>query len=314
MSSASSLRPDFDDTLRYSTRAPVFLSSWWKWIVWSRTAVYALTGTLTRPKLIEPLHVARGMPRRYPLAASMNRGGDTGGVNASAEELRIDRQARVQRIELGAELVGRTRAGVRARRRGRRSPSCTTHSTWEQTEVLRYDHYVPENRLGSGVRTDAYPLLRQTDLHLRSRFRVQFTGVAAILYRDGRDFQGLHSDREMKWLDDTLIAIAVLGARRPFVLRPRLERGVPVDRIPAGTAPDDVVLTPGEGDLLVMGGACQREWLHGVPAAPGVRSGADLADVAMDESARPAGHQPHVLRRSPLQRRPAPSRIAIATR
>ena len=53
--------------------------------------------------------------------------------------------------------------------------------------------------------------------------------------------------------------------RRPFVLRPRLERGVPVDRIPAGTSPDDVVLTPGEGDLLVMGGACQREFEHCVP-------------------------------------------------
>jgi alkylated DNA repair dioxygenase AlkB len=129
---------------------------------------------------------------------------------------------------------------------------------------------VPENRLGVGVRTDAHQLFRQTDLHLRSRFRVQFTGVAAILYRNGQDFQGLHSDREMRWLDDTLIAIVVFGARRPFVLRPRLERGVPVERIPAGTAPDDVVLTPGEGDLLVMGGGCQREWLHGVPAAPGV--------------------------------------------
>ena len=85
--------------------------------------------------------------------------------------------------------------------------------SWQQTEVLRYDKYVPEKRLGVGVRTDAYPVLRQTDLHLRSRFHVPFTGVAAILYRDGHDFQGLHSDREMRWLDDTVIAIVVLGAR-----------------------------------------------------------------------------------------------------
>ena len=91
--------------------------------------------------------------------------------------------------------------------------------------------------------------------------------MSAILYRDGRDFQGLHSDRELRWLDDTVIAIVVLGARRPFVLRPRLERGVPVERIPAGASPDDVILMPGEGDMLVMGGACQREWLHGVPGA-----------------------------------------------
>lgn len=209
------------------------------------------------------------MPCRYPFTASVNRGAILGYVNASADDLRIDRQALVQRIDLApSSWVELVPAFVR--------DADTTFDElrrsldWQQTEVLRYDHYVPENRLGAGVRTDAYPLFRQTDLHLRSRFRVQFTGVTAILYRDGRDFQGLHSDREMKWLDDTLIAIAVLGARRPFVLRPRLERGVPVDRIPAGTAPEDVILTPGEGDLLVMGGACQREWLHGVPAAPGV--------------------------------------------
>jgi alkylated DNA repair dioxygenase AlkB len=33
-----------------------------------------------------------------------------------------------------------------------------------------------------------------------------------------------------------------------------------VERLPAGTGPDDVVLLPGEGDLLVMGGSCQRTW------------------------------------------------------
>ena len=133
--------------------------------------------------------------------------------------------------------------------------------------------------------------------------------MAAILYRDGQDFQGLHSDREMRWLDETLIAIVVLGARRPFVLRPRLDRGVPVDRVPAGSDPDDVVLTPGEGDLLVMGGACQREWLHGVPAAPGLPP-ADLTHLALDEQTRSSGHQSHVLRRPSVQRRTASVRFA----
>lgn len=77
----------------------------------------------------------------------------------------------------------------------------------------------------------------------------------------------MHSDREMRWLDDTLIAIVVLGQRRPFVIR---ERTRWVDslahRVPAGQDPDDLVLLPGEGDLLVMGGRCQADWLHGVPA------------------------------------------------
>jgi alkylated DNA repair dioxygenase AlkB len=143
-----------------------------------------------------------------------------------------------------------------------------TNTPWEQTEVLRYDKYVPENRLGAGLPKDSPQVaIRQIGMHLDATYRVNFTGVAAILYRNGDDFQGLHSDREMKWLDDTLIGITVLGVRRPFVLRKRGETANHKDLTPAGKAPDDVVLMPGEGDLLVMGGRNQRDWLHGVPAA-----------------------------------------------
>jgi alkylated DNA repair dioxygenase AlkB len=187
-------------------------------------------------------------------------------VTAPLDGLLIDRHAAIERIALPptswVELVpGFVRDADAAFTELHESVS------WQQAEVLRYDRYVPERRLGAGVRSDASPMLHQTDLHLRSRFRVPFTGVAAILYRNGEDFQGLHSDREMRWLDDTVIAIVVLGARRPFVLRQRAAGGVPVERVPAGSDPNDVVLTPGEGDLLIMGGAAQREWLHGVPQA-----------------------------------------------
>ncbi len=181
-------------------------------------------------------------------------------------ELRIHRRAEVRRIALDehswVELVeGFVRvpseefAGVLA------------DTAWGQTEVLRYDQYVPEQRLSAGLRSDSRPLLRQTDLHLQATYRVPFEGVAAIQYRTGGDFQGLHSDRAMRWLDDTRVAIVVLGQRRPFVLRPRGNWTASLaERLPAGEHPDDVVLMPGEGDLLVMGGACQRDWLHGVPA------------------------------------------------
>jgi alkylated DNA repair dioxygenase AlkB len=138
---------------------------------------------------------------------------------------------------------------------------------WQQHEVLRYERYVPEQRLGTWLTADSRPLLRQADLHLGSVYRVPLRGVAAMLYRDGRDFQGLHSDRELRWLDNTAIAIVVLGARRPFAIRRRRPLGTMIEKIPAGQAEGDLVLTPGHGDLLVMGGACQRDWLHGVPAA-----------------------------------------------
>ena len=138
---------------------------------------------------------------------------------------------------------------------------------WQHTEVLRYERYVPEKRLSASLRDDSDPLLRQTSLHLESRYTVRWTGVGALLYRDGDDFQGFHSDRELRWLEETLIAIVVLGARRPFVFRRRGPTAQVVDRTPAGGLADDVVLTPGAGDMIVMGGACQRDWLHTVPRA-----------------------------------------------
>jgi alkylated DNA repair dioxygenase AlkB len=51
---------------------------------------------------------------------------------------------------------------------------------------------------------------------------------------------------------DTMVAIVSLGATRPFALRPR--SGGPGLRLQVG-----------HGDLLVMGGSCQRTWLHAIP-------------------------------------------------
>lgn len=181
-------------------------------------------------------------------------------------ELRIDRRAPVRRIDLGAgSWVDVVEGFVREPQAELDDVLATV--PWAQNEVLRYDTYVPEQRLSAGLRADGRPLLRQTDLHLQATYRQPFDGVAAILYRDGTDFQALHSDREMRWLDDTLIAIVVLGQRRPFVFRPRSSWTESLaHRDAPGQGADDVVLTPGEGDLMVMGGRCQADWLHGVPA------------------------------------------------
>jgi alkylated DNA repair dioxygenase AlkB len=183
-------------------------------------------------------------------------------------DLAINRQAPVERIALGngqswVDLV----SGFVLEPEGV-FQSLFAQTAWQQAEVLRYDRYIPEKRLGAWVSPqDQPPALRQTGLHLDAAYHARFSGAAAILYRDGTDFQGLHSDREMKWLDDTLVAIVVLGQRRPFVLRERGPSAQVVDRTPPGQLEGDISLTPGEGDLLVMGGRCQRDWVHGVPAA-----------------------------------------------
>ena len=53
--------------------------------------------------------------------------------------------------------------------------------------------------------------------------------------------------------EDTMVAIVSLGTARPLVLRPR----------DGGSAPLRYNL--GHGDLIVMGGSCQRTWEHGIP-------------------------------------------------
>lgn len=181
-------------------------------------------------------------------------------------DLRIDRRAPVRRIQLGERSWVDVVEGF-VRDPATELAGLHDSAPWAQTEVLRYDRYVPERRLGTAMRPDASALLRQTGLHLEATYRVPFSGVGALLYRTGEDFQGLHSDRELRWLDDTRIAIVVLGQRRPFVFRPRVPIAEVVERIPAGSDPGDIVLMPGEGDMIVMGGASQLEWLHGVPRA-----------------------------------------------
>ena len=81
-----------------------------------------------------------------------------------------------------------------------------------------------------------------------------FTTAGLCLYRDGRDSVAWHGDtigRGSK--EDTIVAILSLGAPRVLALRPR-GGGRPALRHEVG-----------HGDLLVMGGSCQRTWEHAVP-------------------------------------------------
>lgn len=134
---------------------------------------------------------------------------------------------------------------------------------WQSSRLFRYDHWVEERRLGASWRPGV-PLPHQTiaDAHraLQRRYKVQFRGFSMLHYRDGRDGQAFHRDTDMRWLDDTVIAILSFGARRPWLLRPRTSRHTLRDD--RGATHD---LAPGPGDLLVMGGRCQADWEHSVP-------------------------------------------------
>jgi alkylated DNA repair dioxygenase AlkB len=136
-------------------------------------------------------------------------------------------------------------------------------TAWQASRLFRYDHWVEERRVGSFWRPPKplpHPALGEAHRALQRRYRVTFDGFGMLQYRDGNDGQAFHRDTDMRWLDDTVIAVLSLGARRPWLLRPRSNRH---DHTPGRGATHD--LAPGPGDLIVMGGRCQADWEHSVP-------------------------------------------------
>jgi len=80
-----------------------------------------------------------------------------------------------------------------------------------------------------------------------------FVSAGCCLYRDGRDSVAWHGDTIGRGgTHDTMVAIVSFGSPRTLALRPR----------GGGTGPSFPL---GHGDLLVMGGSCQRTWEHAVP-------------------------------------------------
>jgi alkylated DNA repair dioxygenase AlkB len=100
---------------------------------------------------------------------------------------------------------------------------------------------------------------------------VEFNGYALAQYRNGRDSVGWHRDREMRWLEDTVIGVLTLGQQRPFLMRPLA--GKYSDGYVGDSADEDwrdvIDVRPASGDLLVMGGRAQAAWLHAVPKVDG---------------------------------------------
>ena len=190
----------------------------------------------------------------------------------ATDSLRVDPRAEFERIALDdTSWVDVSRGWLLG---SNRLFECLYNSvTWKSSQLFRYEKFVEERRLGSGWRRGQplpHPVLAEVTRTLQRRYKVDFPGFGMIQYRDGNDGQGFHRDTDMRWLDDTIIAVLTLGAQRPWLLRPRLSRDLVV---PAHGATLDV--SPSCGDLLVMGGRSQADWEHSVAylrgANPGVR-------------------------------------------
>jgi len=125
---------------------------------------------------------------------------------------------------------------------------------WKQGRRLMYYRTVNVPRLTAAapVSGESVELLTALSATLARHYAVRFAAPALAWYRDGRDGVAPHGDRIGRRCEDTIVAIVSVGAPRRFLLHP----------VAGGPS---MAFSPGWGDLLVMGGSCQRTWLHSVP-------------------------------------------------
>jgi alkylated DNA repair dioxygenase AlkB len=103
-----------------------------------------------------------------------------------------------------------------------------------------------------------HPLLTEARERLTAYYADElgepFVTTGMCLYRDGRDSVAWHGDTTGRSSSqDTLVAIVSFGSPRPLMLRPR------------GGGGETLRFPLGHGDLVVMGGSCQRTWEHAIP-------------------------------------------------
>ena len=131
---------------------------------------------------------------------------------------------------------------------------------WRAERRQMYDAIVDVPRLLRFYGDDEplpHPALGQArdalSAHYADELGEPFTTAGLCLYRDGHDSVAWHGDRIGRGRShDTMVAIVSFGTPRKLQLRP----------VGGHT---EVSHALGHGDLIVMGGSCQRTWEHAVP-------------------------------------------------
>lgn len=138
---------------------------------------------------------------------------------------------------------------------------------WEQHNVVVYGRSIAQPRLVAwfappgvtyryaGLTLEPHaltPLLIQLKKRVEVIAGAQFNSVLMNLYRTGADSNGWHADNEPEFGVDPVIASLSLGATRRFDLRNRETK-------------ETIKTNLASGDLVVMSGDCQREWIHQAP-------------------------------------------------
>ncbi len=142
---------------------------------------------------------------------------------------------------------------------------------WEQREIVLFGRRVLQPRLIAWAGELGYrysgqtleprpftPMMQKLLARVNQRCGTPFNHVLANRYRSGDDSMGLHADDEPELGPDPLVAIVSLGVTRRLVIKPRMRQR---------RERHDQDL--GHGALLIMGGTCQRHYVHGLPRQAG---------------------------------------------
>ena len=131
---------------------------------------------------------------------------------------------------------------------------------WQQHDRRVYEQTFHEPRLTAEYRDlqeAAHPALVDATDALSAHYGIRYDSLWLNLYRNGTDSTGWHRDRFSCRRPECIVPVLTLGARRRFLMKPR----------GGGTA---IKVAPRSGDLVVMGGRSQEDWVHGVPKEPGI--------------------------------------------
>jgi alkylated DNA repair dioxygenase AlkB len=141
---------------------------------------------------------------------------------------------------------------------------------WQAERRQMYDRVVDVPRLlcfyGENEELPLPILDEARDLlseHYTQELGEPFRTAGLCFYRDGRDSVAWHGDRIGRGNhEDTIVAILSVGEARVLALRPRPGAS-------SGPVSSTVRYPLGHGDLIVMGGSCQRTWEHAIPKTAG---------------------------------------------
>ncbi|KAL2444678.1 hypothetical protein ABEF94_016947 [Exophiala dermatitidis] len=113
-------------------------------------------------------------------------------------------------------------------------------------------------------------------------------------YASGSDSISYHSDDEYFLGKDPAIASFTLGARRDFLMRHKPDKQKQIDdddgdKDGKHTLPQDLKLSLGSGDMVLMRGPTQANWMHSIPKRKGAEADRGRINITFRRAMIPAG-------------------------